>query len=190
MSLTVTNPVLGTGLADSTKIDQNFADVVSKFGAIDNSDISASAAIDISKLSANNFELIFPLSFSGTPTASGTVPIAVCGVPQDDTTSSYLTTAYDFVCMVPPSAGVNTFKVEYGSWAVGNWVSAATVLGATTVTNTTVTPVSNTVAVTLPNSGVVATSRFVALFVTAVGTWTGGAMNFTLKCKRTTGLRT
>lgn len=52
MSLTLTNPTLA-GVVDATDINENFADVTSKFGNIDNSDIKAAAGIALSKLAAS-----------------------------------------------------------------------------------------------------------------------------------------
>jgi hypothetical protein len=53
MSVTVTNSTLGPGVVDATEINENFADLVSKFGNIDNSDIKSGAGISIDKLSAS-----------------------------------------------------------------------------------------------------------------------------------------
>ena len=53
MSLTLTNPTLGPGVVDATKINENFSVVANKFGNIDNSDVKSAAGISIDKLSAS-----------------------------------------------------------------------------------------------------------------------------------------
>lgn len=207
MALSVPNPVLGTGTSDSTKIDANFNAVVSKFGNIDNADIKAAAGIDISKLSASHFEVVFNLCLTANnaiPAANANRPLVLCAVPQDDTTSSYLTTSYAWACTDSGTAGTTTtFKVEYGSFTgAGNiWVNHQTILAATsipTVVGTRPESAGNTVAVTLSQAvgGSIVAPRFIGLFFTAVGAGfldpaaTGESFTFTLKAKRTLGLRT
>jgi hypothetical protein len=76
MALTLTNPTLGPGVVDATEINENFSDISSKFGNIDNSDIKASAGIALSKLAASYEYLPVSVKLTdGTATNEYLVPL-------------------------------------------------------------------------------------------------------------------
>jgi len=66
MSLTLTNPTLGPGVVDADELNDNFSDIASKFGNIDNSDIKSGAGISIDKLSASYEYMVVPIAFKET----------------------------------------------------------------------------------------------------------------------------
>jgi hypothetical protein len=127
MALSVPYPTLGTGLADSTKIDSNFAAVTSKFnGAITNADIATGAAIAVSKLAASYEYITVPIRYTivgagGMPPVStvlGTVPM------YNDGKGAWTAAAYSWYC---DDVGAQTGKIniKWGCYTTGGAISAA-----------------------------------------------------------------
>jgi len=176
-----------------------------KFGAITNADLSATAAIENSKLANDDYEIIVSLKLQPTtavaPTVSATVPFDVVGLPGG-TSDGISYTPISATASLQDSGDVNdtvVFKVEWGSFTgAGNtWaqVGAADVISATTLTSVTANanvqskPTVDTTALVLDAT----VPRFLALFVTTID---ANAMadaysylKVDIKLKRTDGLR-
>jgi hypothetical protein len=127
MAVTIPYPTLGTGVvADSTKIDDNLAAVVNKFGNIDNSDIKSGAGISIDKLSAS-YEYL-PVSVrltDGTAANEHLVPVYNDGKGDWSVVATQWATAD-----TGTPAGTCTFKIEWGVY------DGAATPGAFTVAST------------------------------------------------------
>lgn len=151
MALTITTPTLATSFT-STQVDTNFADVVNKFGSIDDSDVAANAGIAIGKM-ANQFQevwvnLIFYATTVHTWTAAAdpaNLTIAEVRenavlVPLPGSNDDPAWTAIDvsWACTDCGSAA-GAFDVRFGALnAAGTtWVSAGIVVGAASMTITT-----------------------------------------------------
>jgi hypothetical protein len=126
MAVTIRNPTLGTGVADSTKIDENFADIVNKFGYIDNSDIKSGAGISIDKLSASYEYLPITVRLAdGTASNDQLVPVYNDGKTDWSVVGTQWATAD-----TGTPAGTCTFKIEWGLY------NGAATPGAFTVVST------------------------------------------------------
>jgi hypothetical protein len=176
MSLTLTNPTLGPSgqIVDATDINENFADIATKFGNIDNSDVKSAAGIDVAKLSAQNYEFVVNLEIKPTtavaPGTSATIPIAMVGLPAILTTDTF--TIVDMSYAITDSgdaAATTTFNVSWGSFIAGVWTATSSILNATNITGGTamqsaaITPTASSI------TGSTGTERFIALFLTAIG---------------------
>jgi len=76
MALTLTNTTLTPSPVDTTEIDANFANVVSKFaGGVVDADVNAAAGIQVSKLSASYQEVWLELAFNAHD-ITGAWPVA------------------------------------------------------------------------------------------------------------------
>ena len=126
MALTITNTTLSDTIT-KTEIQQNFSDVVNKFGNIDNSDIKAAAAIAISKLSASkeymSIQLTVPLASGGLDGSAGDVKAlaALPGGSDDDDQANWKVAEIAWVC---GDIGGGTGKVDVmfgGLTTAGAW---------------------------------------------------------------------
>jgi|TARA_R110000824_G_scaffold112943_1_gene262433 subtilase family serine protease len=143
MALTLT-----TSLSDTitkSELEGNFSSIAGKFGAIDNTDIKASAGIAISKLAATKEYVVITLESRGDGTGLDTddqyrdmVPLP--GLSGNENNWTMVQAAW--VC-TDVGAGSATFDVEWsnydanGNYAVVSTPIAAEVLtkGSSTVTN-------------------------------------------------------
>ena len=131
MALTITNTTLSDTIA-KTEIQQNFSDVVNKFGNIDNTDIKSSAAIEITKLSASKEYMSIQLTkpaVSGTGLAASVGDVwalaALPGGSDDDDQANWKVAEIAWVC---GDIGAGTGKVDVvfggltsaGAWDAGN----------------------------------------------------------------------
>jgi hypothetical protein len=126
MALTITNTTLSDTIT-KTEIQQNFSDVVSKFGNIDNSDIKAAAAIAITKLQASkeymSIQLTVPLAAGGLAGSAGDV-MALAALPggsDDDDQANWKVAEIAWVC---GDIGAGTGKVDVmfgGLTTAGAW---------------------------------------------------------------------
>ena len=126
MALSITNTTLSSTITKS-EIEQNFTDVVNKFGNIDNSDIKAAAAIAISKLSASkeymSVQLTVPLDSGGLAGSDGDVKAlaALPGGGDDDDQANWKVAEIAWVC---GDIGAGTGKVDVmfgGLTTAGAW---------------------------------------------------------------------
>ena len=126
MALTLTNPTLSTSFT-STEVDQNFADVRSKFGSIKNADIASDAAISISKL-ANQYQEVW-LHFDAAGVAFTATGVAlVIPLPGSDADPAWTLTDISWHTTDSGDSG-NTaaFAIRVGraSEAAGSTVAAS-----------------------------------------------------------------
>lgn len=149
MAVTLPYPTL-SGAIVSTQLDSNFSTIANKFGNIMNADISASAAIDIDKLSAQYERLLVKfkvLNNAGTTVtvegsagaslsalAAGT-RLDVVPLPGDSSDANWA--IYD-VAWACNDTGNNATKVrvEWGYFdGTGTWTVSTTPVAAFTLTN-------------------------------------------------------
>jgi len=134
MSLTITNTTLSNP-ADKTEVEQNFTDVANKFGAIDNSDVKAGAAIAISKLAASYQEVWLQLEMRQDIDGSwaGTTYYDWVPLPGTDADTAWVATDVSWTCKGVGN-GAGTFSVEYGAFSgAGVWVRDGDVVNAATI---------------------------------------------------------
>jgi hypothetical protein len=138
MAVTIPYPTLGTGVADSTKIDDNNAAIVNKFGNIDNSDIKSGAGISINKLSASyeymqvnaTLDLQVASTIAGPPVNNVFIPVYSDGKGDWSVVGGYWAT----VDTGDPSAVVKAdWGVFNGAAAPGAFTSTATIATYTLV---------------------------------------------------------
>lgn len=151
MSLTLSNPTLATTFT-STEIDANFADIATKFGNIDNTDVKAGAAIDIDKNSAQYDRILLTLKamvsepngagtfetngFAGviTAIAAGT-RLDMIPLPGDSSDANWELYDAMWAC-TDTGAGDTVVRVEWGYFdAVGTWTVSATPIGNVVLAN-------------------------------------------------------
>lgn len=129
MSLTLTNPTLGPGVVDATDINENFSDVSSKFGNIDNSDIKSAAGISIDKLSAS-YEYL-PISVK---IADGTAANEFLYPLYNDSKGDWTPVGVQWATAdTGTPAGTCVFKIDWGVY------NGAATTGAFTSTTTVAT---------------------------------------------------
>ena len=133
MALTITNTTLSDTIT-KTEIQQNFSDVVNKFGNIDNTDIKSSAAIAITKLSASkeymSIQLTVPLDSGGLAGSAGDVKAlaALPGGSDDDDQANWKVAEIAWVC---GDIGAGTGKVDVvfgGLTSAGAWDAGSDVV--------------------------------------------------------------
>ncbi len=155
MSLTVTNTTLSTTYAVAkAELETNSADIISKFGSIDNSDIAASAGIEPGKLSASLQEVFVNLTIraeslaAGLP-AGGTVLTAV-PIPGSSGDDAWKATDVQWVC-TDTGAGTGKVRIEYGEHnASGTWTTVSAIPSSPTtfaITNAAAADDANDVSV-------------------------------------------
>lgn len=154
MALTITTPTLSTSFT-STEQDTNNADIVNKFGSIDNSDIAASAGIAITKLANQYQEVWVTLTWraagagAGPGTAAWTavadpanITIAemraqciTAALPGTDADTAWSATDVSWVC-TDCGSSAGAFQVSYGALnAAGTvWVRSGTIVTPGTMT--------------------------------------------------------
>jgi hypothetical protein len=205
MAFAVTYNFDGQSTFDPAQVDQNFADVETALnGGLTTANLSTSAGITNSQLANSIYEIVIPITIHGTDLDASplTVPIAVASIPDaTGSDGSYTCIGYSWVATENGGAGTTTtFKVEWGSFtgASNAWTAHATILAATsipTVSGTRPESSGGAVSVALSGSGSASTPRFIGLIFTAadasfLGTFSKDYIfNFTLKVKRTNGLR-
>lgn len=189
---------LAAGAVTRSVLNAIFAAIVSKFaGGIDNSDISASAAIATSKLAADNYELLIPFTIMGTVTANegllaGTGSYHVVGsVPYDAAAATYTIVGLDSMTYAAGARTAAVYTLLYGTAAAFIAGTATTILsgittgtGAATFTAAALTPAvtSITTDATLP--------KYFILDVTTQGVTWAVTDSFSLTIKLKKALRT
>ena len=142
MSVTLPNTDL-SGTIDDTELEANFNALANKFaGNITNADISSTAAIDVTKLSASRSEMFVQLKYR-FPDTGGTafsgltdaVPCDVCAIPEDDAATSLSITNAQWVCN-DTGSGTTTFDVRLGYYdSSGTFQTTSTLIAEEVITN-------------------------------------------------------
>lgn len=163
MALSLRHYPLSSGIFNLTYLNENLADIQTKFGNIDNSDIVATAGIVPTKLSASNMEWTAQLVYTGAmaawPGAGATTPLIAIPLPGQSGDASWVATDMTWVCN-DVGDGAGSFDVRYGSYGgAGLWANTGSIITGVTITsvaaNTGYQGRSTRLAVTLPNSATV-----------------------------------
>ena len=169
---------LAAGVVNRANLNSIFAAIVSKFaGNIDNSDISSSANIAPTKLSASNQEcwINFAWEFDlhgAWPAVSATTPrTKAIPLPGQSADTSWVATDVTWACNDVGTAN-GSFDVRYGHYdAAGAWTNDGSVTTGVTITraidNAGNQGRSARLAVTIPNG---ATVSSIALMSAGAGT--------------------
>lgn len=189
MSLTLTYPTLGPGVVDPDQINSNFSTISSKFGNIDNADVKASAGIDVTKLSASNYEFVLSRSISDGSglNAATTAFFLVGGIPYDSANTTYTISAIETFTYAAGGRTAAVYTLFYGTAAQYIAGTATSILanistgtGAAVWTGTALS--SFTTSVTTSS---VAPSFFVLDVTTQGITWaTLDSFNISIKLKK------
>jgi hypothetical protein len=131
MALTYTvSDFTDASVISATDLNSRFNDISTKFGTIVNSDISSSAAISVTKLSANYEHMLVTLTYSGV-TALATGVLRLVPIPDDGKGDWTVTTA-ELVCTdVGDSTG--QIRVDWGRYTAGTWGATSTVVSAVAI---------------------------------------------------------
>jgi len=145
MSLVLPYPSLGTGVVNPTHIEENFTEIADKInGNIDNSDISTSAGIIITKLAARYQHCVVRLTLKGYYDGAAWVGgMDALGIKPESLTPVYNDTKGNWtvnrVCWACSDTGAGTgeVQIQWGYYnAAGAWTSAAgDVLATLPITN-------------------------------------------------------
>lgn len=129
---------LAAGAVARATLNTILAAIVSKFsGGIDNSDVSASAAITPTKLSASNMEwtahLIYTGAMAAWPAVGATTPLVAIPMPGQSGDTSWVATDVSWVCN-DAGDGAGSFDVRYGSFnGAGAWANAGSITTGVTI---------------------------------------------------------
>src|SRR3990167_4080885 len=151
MALTITNPTLANP-ASSTAVDENFADVVSKFdGNIVDADINTAAGITIGKFAQTyqevwitfHYEFDVRAAWPAAPADPANLTVAeaeqaiIIPLPGANASTGWAPVSVGWVCT---NAGTvaGSFGLRYGAWnAAGTiCVSAGTIVSSQSITTT------------------------------------------------------
>lgn len=209
MALTGLNTYVAGATLTAAQLNSDNTTIAAKFNAgITTADLSASAGIVNTQLANDDYEFVVHLQVKAHEAAAGawsavvahtTLPLAVVALPGSTTDGiAYTVLSASYACLDTGDVAQNTtYKVEWGAFtgAAGAWAATSTVISSNNITSTAAGGMLagnaslNTTALTLVD----ANPRFLALFVTAVGTNAldsqGAGLFVTLKLKRTSGLR-
>ena len=180
MALTLTTSLSST--ITKSELEGNFTSIANKFGAIDNSDIKASAGIAISKLAASKEYVVITLESRGD---AGT------GLDTDDqyrdmvplpglsgNESNWTLVQAAWVC-TDVGAGSATFDVEWSNYdANGNYALVATPIAAEVLTKGSST-VTNAKQCTIDAAAIVMDSALTGVFALKVTNPNAAAMDDT-----------
>lgn len=130
MSLVLPNPTLGPGVVNSSELVENFSAIATKFGNVDNSDIKASAGIELSKLAASyeyvTVNLEYRIVGAGTFPAANTV-LAVHPM-YNDGKGAWSTAAYSWATN-DVGAQTGAVTLQWGKYdASGTWATTSTIV--------------------------------------------------------------
>ena len=139
MALTLPNTSLGTGVVNPTALEENFTAIAAKFGSIDNSDISSSAAIGLGKLAGRYDHLLINLRIDASilnTAVAGTDADYMAFVPvPDDGDGAWALDSIRWVCK-DTGDGLAQVSLHWGYWAAGpTWSNTATLATAQAISN-------------------------------------------------------
>jgi hypothetical protein len=198
MALTLPYPTLGPGFVNASEINANFTAVSQKFSNIDNADIKASAGVEVSKLSASNYEIVLTRTIDGSATAAEGLDAAagtrfiVGSVPYDTANTTYTITAIDTMTY----AAANT--VTEAVFTLWHGTDAQLIAGTATSIKTGITtgPGDDTflgTAISSFTTSITTSStepKFFVLQVTTQGTTWAATDSFGISIKLKKALRT
>lgn len=187
MAVTIPHTDL-SGTIDDTELEDNFSALANKFdGNIKNEDISALAAIAVTKLAAYTSEIFVQLKYR-FPDTGGTafsalsdgVPCDVCALPEDDGATAFTITNAQWVCN-DTGNNVTTFDVRVGYYDTsGTFQTVSTPIAEEVITNANANDDANNADCTIDSASVSLTrtsSRPLFLALTRGGTAGSGTVD-------------
>jgi hypothetical protein len=192
MSLTIPNSFSSGSVVSASEVNDNNTAIAAKFGNIDNSDVKAAAGIDVSKLSASNYEAVIVCNLVGTELNASTASYMVVGsVPYDTTNTTYTISAIDTMTYAAGARTAAVYTLFHGTaaeyiagTATSIKTSISTGAGAATFTGTALS--SFTTSITTSS----AAPKFFILDVTTAGVSWVATDSFSICIKLKKALRT
>jgi len=183
MAIVLPYPSLGTGVVDPSKLEANFSELASKFGAITTSDLAASAGIANSQLAAQYQWMAIPL-FCTSMTATGVGSSSMVPI-YNDGKGAWTVAAINYIT---PDVGTKTCeaRIDLGYWNGTTWTafdnSTATVITATNNNDGAQGSLSTTGMTTITGSS--SPIYALAINITVADAAAGGSLFATVQLKR------